>query len=69
MIGSLQYLTKTRLDITYATNQVAQFSKESRTSHLTTTKRILRYLKGTLKYGLQFSMYKNQNLFGLYDAD
>ena len=48
MVGALQYLTMTGLDIAYAMNAVSQFMHAPRTSLLHTVKRIFKYLEGTL---------------------
>ena len=55
IIGSLQYLTITRPDITFAVNSIAQFMSQPRIPHLITAKCILRYIKGLLDHGLFFS--------------
>ena len=52
MIGSLMYLTNTRLDICFAVNTSSHFLTDTRHVHLTAAKHILRYLKGTIDYGL-----------------
>jgi hypothetical protein len=51
IIGALQYLTLTHLDISFAVNKVCQYLHASITEHQTTVKRILRFLKHTLGYG------------------
>ncbi|WVZ59360.1 hypothetical protein U9M48_009511 [Paspalum notatum var. saurae] len=48
----LQYLTFTRPDITYAVQQVCLHMHDPREPHLTALKRLLRYLRGTVDYGL-----------------
>ncbi|CAL8119652.1 unnamed protein product [Prunus armeniaca] len=48
IVGSLQYLTITRLDITFTVNSITQFKSQPRTPHLIAAKRILRYIKGSL---------------------
>ena len=54
-VGSLLYLAMaTRPDITFAVSSVAKFSVQPTKQHWTTVKRILRYLKGTIDYGLAF---------------
>ncbi|KAB2608320.1 hypothetical protein D8674_011488 [Pyrus ussuriensis x Pyrus communis] len=52
---SLQYLTWTRPDLSFAVNLVCQFMHSPRQSHLQAVKQILRYLKGTIDLGLWFS--------------
>jgi hypothetical protein len=52
LAGALQYLTFTRPDITYAVQQICLHMHDPREPHLTAMKRILRYLRGTLDYGL-----------------
>ncbi|GJU32256.1 hypothetical protein Tco_1175845 [Tanacetum coccineum] len=46
MIGSLMYLTASRLDITFAICACARFQVTPKISHLHVVKRIFRYLKG-----------------------
>lgn len=52
IIGALQYATTTRLEITYCVNRVCQFMQTPLESHWQAVKRILRYLSGTLNFGL-----------------
>ncbi|GKD84088.1 retrovirus-related pol polyprotein from transposon TNT 1-94, partial [Tanacetum coccineum] len=47
MIGSLMYLTATRLDIQLSTVLCARYQSNPKETHLTVVKRILKYLKGT----------------------
>jgi hypothetical protein len=47
MIGSLLYLTATRLDIQFSVCLCARFQASSRTSHRQAVKRIFRYLRHT----------------------
>ncbi|GJV64683.1 putative RNA-directed DNA polymerase [Tanacetum coccineum] len=46
------YVTLSRLDITYAVNKVCQFMHSPTTNHWSAVKRILCYLRGTSDYGL-----------------
>ncbi|KAI5349254.1 hypothetical protein L3X38_002141 [Prunus dulcis] len=55
IVGALQYLTWTWLDITYVANQVCQYLHAPTTVHLIAVKRILRYLKSTPTYGIHLS--------------
>ena len=52
MIGSLMYLTNTRPDICFAVNTLSLYLTDPRSVHLIAAKHILRYLKGTIDYGL-----------------
>ncbi|GKF98770.1 uncharacterized mitochondrial protein-like protein, partial [Tanacetum coccineum] len=54
MIGSLMYLTASRLDITFAVCTCVRFQVTPKTSHLHAVKRIFRYLKGQPKLGLWY---------------
>ncbi|PKU66151.1 Retrovirus-related Pol polyprotein from transposon TNT 1-94 [Dendrobium catenatum] len=55
LVGSLQYLTLTRPDITYAVNKACQFMHQPTDINFDAVKRILRYIKGTINYGLPLS--------------
>lgn len=55
LVGSLQYLTITRPDLSYAVNQACQFMHLSPNAHFQAVKRLLRYVKGTLSHGLSFT--------------
>ncbi|KAH7843176.1 hypothetical protein Vadar_013578 [Vaccinium darrowii] len=55
LVGSLQYLTLTRPELSFAVNSVCQHMHMPLECHFTAVKRILRYIKGTLDQGLLFS--------------
>ncbi|XP_028083659.1 uncharacterized protein LOC114284908 [Camellia sinensis] len=55
LVGALQYLTITRLDITLAVNQACQHMHAPTFGNFSFLKRLLRYVKSTLTHGLQFS--------------
>uniref|UniRef100_A0A2N9IB75 Reverse transcriptase Ty1/copia-type domain-containing protein n=1 Tax=Fagus sylvatica TaxID=28930 RepID=A0A2N9IB75_FAGSY len=69
LVGSLVYLTVTRPDISYAVHIVSQFMAAPRSLHYAAVLRILRYLKGTLFYGLHFSSQSSLTLQAYSDAD
>ncbi|KAL0543945.1 hypothetical protein IC582_019055 [Cucumis melo] len=54
LVGSLQYLTFTRPDIAFSVNRVSQFMHKPTIIHFSAVKRILRYLRGTLTFGIKF---------------
>nr|XP_017189772.2 uncharacterized protein LOC108174031 [Malus domestica] len=55
VVGALQYLVFTRLDIAFSVHQVSQFMQAPMISHFTAVKQILRYLKGSLSHGITYS--------------
>ncbi|GKB16092.1 zinc finger, CCHC-type containing protein [Tanacetum coccineum] len=70
IVGGLRYLTHTRPDISFAVGIVSRFMEKPTVKHLQAVKRILRYVKGTLGYGLKYSKgEKNITLTGYTDSD
>ncbi|KAG8498357.1 hypothetical protein CXB51_006727 [Gossypium anomalum] len=65
---ALQYVVITRPDIAYAVNKVCQFMHQPLDIHFKAVKRILRYLHGTLDYGLTFTKTSKPMLEGFSDA-
>ena len=55
LVGSLLYLIATRPDIMYATNLVSRFMESPKGSHWKMEKRILRYVAGTINFGLWYT--------------
>ena len=68
MIGSLMYLTNTRLDILFMVNTLIQFLTDPRQVHLIAVKHVLRYLKGTMDYGIKYGVNQNINLHSYVDS-
>ncbi|OIT08893.1 retrovirus-related pol polyprotein from transposon tnt 1-94, partial [Nicotiana attenuata] len=69
LVGSLRYLTCTRPDILYGVGLVSRFMEAPTTSHLKVAKRILRYIKDTLDYGILYSSSKDSKFVGYCDSD
>jgi hypothetical protein len=69
LVGSLIYLTVTRPDISYAVHLVSQFMASPRSTHFAAVLRIIRYIKGTLFYGLHYSATSSLILRAYSDAD
>ncbi|KAH9725329.1 retrovirus-related pol polyprotein from transposon RE1 [Citrus sinensis] len=69
VIGALQYATITRPDIAYSVNKLSQFMQERKVIHWQGCKRILRYLQGTLNYGLYFTSGNKMEISAFTDAD
>ena len=69
MIGSLMYLMNMRPDICFALNTLSHFLTDLRHVHLISAKHILRYLKGTVDYGLKYKADQKINMEGYIDSD
>ncbi|CBI32394.3 unnamed protein product, partial [Vitis vinifera] len=69
LVGALQYCTITRPDIAYTINKFFQFMHAPTSTHLQAVKRVLRYLKGSLFYGLSFQPSSSLDLIAYTDAD
>lgn len=70
LIGSLMYLAvATRPDIAYAFGIVSRYHEKPTIVHEKAAKRILRYIKGTINYGIFFPSINNRKLIGFSDAD
>jgi histone deacetylase 1/2 len=69
IVGALQYLTLTRPDISFAVNKVCQFLHSPTTVHWMAVKRILRYLKGSLGFGLKICKSTSMLISAFSDAD
>jgi hypothetical protein len=54
LIGSLMYLVNTRPNIFFVVNTLNQFMVESRRVHWVVAKHVLRYLHGTMDFGLRY---------------
>nr|GEZ69704.1 ribonuclease H-like domain-containing protein [Tanacetum cinerariifolium] len=69
LAGALQYLTFTWPSISYAVQQVCLFMHDPREPPFLYFKRILRYARGTLSYGLQLYSSTTSTLVAYSDAD
>ena len=69
MIGSLMYLMNTRPYICFAVKTLSQFLTDLRHVHLIATKHILRYLRGTVDYGIKYDANQKIKLEGYVDSD
>ncbi|KAJ0612890.1 putative RNA-directed DNA polymerase [Helianthus annuus] len=68
IVGALQYATLSRPDIAYAVNKVCQFMHSPTEDHWSAVKRILRYLQGTVDYGLLLKQNSSSTLHAYTDA-
>jgi hypothetical protein len=69
IIGSLMYLTNTSPNICFFVNTLSQYLVDPRRVHLVGAKHVMRYLKGTLEYGLCYTGDHDFRLYGYTDSD
>ena len=69
LIGSLMYLVHMRPDICYTVNALSQFMSDPKHIHLVAAKHVLRYVRGTITYGLRYTSSSGVLLFGYSDLD
>jgi hypothetical protein len=70
IIGCLRYLLHTRPDMSYSVGVASRFMEKPTVKHLNAVKQIMRYLKGTLNYGLMYTQeMKPELLVGYTDSD
>ena len=69
IVGALQYLTFTRLDIYFTVNKVCQFMHASADAYWVAVKRILCYLNGTISFGLHITCSSSFSLHGFTNVD
>ncbi|WKA01935.1 hypothetical protein VitviT2T_020184 [Vitis vinifera] len=67
VVGSLQYITLTILDISFSVNN--QFMHQPTQEHWTVVKRLLRYLKAIVGFGLFFSKHSILDLQCFTNSD
>jgi len=71
MVGSLRYLCNSRPDICFAVGVISRYMHHPRKVHLLAAKRVLRYIKGTIGFGLLFpeNNQEQTELVGYSDSD
>ncbi|GKV02914.1 hypothetical protein SLEP1_g15291 [Rubroshorea leprosula] len=69
LVGSLRYLTYTRPNILFGVELVSRYLEAPTTIHLKAAKRILRYVKGIVDFGLNYCASNEFTLRGVSDSD
>ena len=69
MIGSLLYLTASRLDISYSVGVCDRYQTNPKESHMTALKGIIKYVKTTTEFGVWYSKDISDVLAGYSDVD
>ena len=69
ILGKLRYLTHTRPDLMFSIGLLSRFMENPSVEHLKTAKRVIRYVKGTLNYGLKYKRSEVFELIRYSDSD
>ncbi|KAA0056472.1 putative mitochondrial protein [Cucumis melo var. makuwa] len=69
IISSLLYLTASKSDIAFVVRVCARYQADPGTSHIHSAKRILKYITGTINYGLWYTFDITIVLVGYRDAN
>jgi hypothetical protein len=69
IVGALQYMTLSRPNISFLVNKVCQYLHPPTTIYWTAVKRILRFLKHTINFGLHIRRSSSTLVSAFLDAD
>ena len=69
LVGSLMYLTATRPDMMFVICLISRYMAKPMDLHLQVAKRALRYLKGTVNYGIHYKKGEDGKLLAFTDSD
>ena len=69
LVGSLNYLSHTRPDISFSVGVISRFMPNPSKLHLGAAKRVLRYIAGTSEHGIWYFKVTNFTLTGFTDSD
>ena len=68
LVGRLRYLLQTRPDLSYSVGVASRYMQEPKKSHMVAVKQILRYIKGTMGYGIRYAKGGSGDLIGYSDS-
>ncbi|XP_056169083.1 uncharacterized mitochondrial protein AtMg00810-like [Syzygium oleosum] len=69
LIGCLMYLTASRPNILFSVSLLSRFMHCATKMHLRAAKRVVRYIKGTIEFGVKFKKSQDFKLLGFSDGD
>jgi hypothetical protein len=69
LVGSLLYLTHSRTDLSYLVGAISRFMQEPFELHWKVSNRILRYVQGTITFGIHYAIDSTLYLIRFTDSD
>ncbi|KAA0059765.1 integrase [Cucumis melo var. makuwa] len=69
LVGGFIYLTHTRPNISYSIGVIFMFMQRPSKDHFGAAKRVMRYIAGTIQYGIWYSKVSDFKLCGFTDND
>jgi hypothetical protein len=69
LLGSLLYLIHSRPDLSYGVGAISMFMQEPHELQWKATKHILRYVQGTITFGIHYATESTLDLIGFTDSD
>ncbi|MCH99828.1 copia-type polyprotein, partial [Trifolium medium] len=69
IIGRLMHLTATRPNIMFAVCLISRYMEKPTDVHLLAAKKVLRYVKGTMEFGVQYLKSEEHELLAYTDSD
>eukprot|EP00253_Pinus_taeda_P030339 PITA_30339 len=69
IVASLMYLTATRPHIMFAVSLISRFMERPKEAHWEAAKKIMRYVKGTKRFGILYNVSEHSDLVGYTDSD
>ncbi|XP_040957893.1 secreted RxLR effector protein 161-like [Gossypium hirsutum] len=69
LVGCLLYLPAMRPDIMFTISMLSRFMHCCNVKHFQAAKRVFRYIKGTVSFGMMFTKVDSMKLLGYADSD
>ena len=69
LVGSLNFLTTTRPEISFSVGILSRFMQNPCEGHWSAAKRVLRYLKGTQDFGIKYTLVDDFSLIGYSNSN
>nr|KYP44456.1 Retrovirus-related Pol polyprotein from transposon TNT 1-94 [Cajanus cajan] len=69
LVGSLMYITATRLNLMFSVSLISRFMSQPTQIHMQVAKRVLRYLQGTVDFGIFYKKGGDEELLAYTNSD